>query len=385
MHYLTWLKQRYRELRDRDVISLTSSTMHVASSAAWLEDLLGNDGPAVVVRWHAGSHMFGLDSLKDAIRAAFRVPAEREILLAIGASDAFRLVAEMLWAGRGVSGLFLSESPYYEPLVAIPRRFGLEPQFVERWPGVDFVDRIDRALTAPPHTAAIILSNPHNPTGDWLDGKSIARIAALMHERAPHAWLILDETFGDLLPESGVSHASIDPRIITVSSLTKAHGLPDLRCGWVTIDRRAYPDALADWVLFENIGSKLLETLSAAAFEHIDRWRADSRARLMRNRELFAAWLTVMNAREVLVGDMPPHGCVAFPRLIGVEDSEPVVNSLCARHGVLVVPGAFFGEQWGAHIRIGFGGPTDKLQQGLARLSAGLNEVLRSPPLEGEG
>ncbi len=385
MQYLAWLKERYRELPGRDVINLASSAMHVASSAAWLETTLTAGDPALVERWKTGSHMFGLDALKDAIRAAFGVPNEREILLTLGASDAFRLVAEMLWAGRGADGQFLSETPYYEPLVLVPRRFGLEPQFIERWPGVDFVDRIDRALAAAPRATVIVLSNPHNPTGDWLDAESVARIAAIMYQRAPHAWLILDETFADLLPTPGVSHAALHERIITLASLTKAHGLGDLRCGWITIDLRAYPGALADWVLFENIGSKLLESLSAAAFDHIDRWRADSHAHLARNRAVFAAWLADISARGLLAGDIPPHGCIAFPRLANSNDSGPVVRSLDEQHGVLVVPGAFFGPQWAAHIRIGLGGPTDAFEQGLARLAAGLSDIEPSVPLPSTG
>ncbi len=68
----------------------------------------------------------------------------------------------------------------------------------------------------------------------------------------------------------------------------------------------------------------------------------------------------------------PAGGFVCCPRVPDGIDVPRLLDTLMARHGCAVTPGEFFGIP--QHIRIGFGGPTDRLREGLAAL----DEVARS-------
>src|SRR5262249_60979217 len=66
------------------------------------------------------------------------------------------------------------------------------------------------------------------------------------------------------------------------------------------------------------------------------------------------------------------QGTVAFPRL-DHGDVDDVCRLLRQEYDTTVVPGRFFGLQ--DHFRIGIGGDTQMVSEGLSRLSAALQEM----------
>jgi aspartate/methionine/tyrosine aminotransferase len=50
-----------------------------------------------------------------------------------------------------------------------------------------------------------------------------------------------------------------------------------------------------------------------------------------------------------------------------------VVNHVAEQYGTLVVPGSFFGAS--DHLRVGYGGPTGTITEGLRCLGAGLDDL----------
>src|SRR5206468_1793251 len=81
-------------------------------------------------------------------------------------------------------------------------------------------------------TRLVSLASPQNPSGVASSPKIIRDIVALMEERCPEAYLLLDETYreaayGDdaVAPSAvGLSH-----RVVSCASLSKCHGAPRLR------------------------------------------------------------------------------------------------------------------------------------------------------------
>jgi aspartate/methionine/tyrosine aminotransferase len=54
-------------------------------------------------------------------------------------------------------------------------------------------------------------------------------------------------------------------------------------------------------------------------------------------------------------GELPEYGCITFPRLAGISDTQSFSSWLADRHGVIVVPGELFRAP--GHVRIGFANP----------------------------
>jgi aspartate/methionine/tyrosine aminotransferase len=122
----------------------------------------------------------------------------------------------------------------------------------------------------------------------------------------------------------------------------------------------------------DGSGSIVTERLAVAAFGQVDRLIARANAILEANRRIVRAFL---DQHEELA-TVESVGTVIFPRLQGVVDAGPFVDRLRDEFETAVVPGRFFEAP--SHFRVGFGGPTATVEQGLARLSAALKGD--SPP-----
>jgi aspartate/methionine/tyrosine aminotransferase len=363
--FLTWMKHKYDPISQRDVVNLAISGVTTDFANRWQNDVLTDRALDILAR-STESNQFGLESLKQAIRTAFNIPASHEIVTTLGASGGIRLVAENLLAGRADSEIIV-ESPVYAPIRAIPERLGTKVVGVLR---LDALAAVASLVTE--KTVAVFVTNPHNPTGHWLTHDELAGLARELEAIGSNALVVVDETFSDIGPHPGTSAAAAHPRIVTISSLSKSHGLPALRCGWVTADPRVVPNLVEDAVLFQNIGCKVAEVISAMAIEEINEFRQAARKHVDRNRAHVTRWLSKMAEEELFERLDAPSGCVVFPRLRKLGSTMTLVEQLEARHGVLVAPGGFFGDAFDNHIRIGFGGDHDKLRRGLSRLAEGL-------------
>ena len=185
MSYLRWIKQKTESLHGRsDVINLAGSAVNLPEAQEWFARTLRDEGRALHERWTTSSNEFGLAELKERIRAAYQIPRSREIVLTGGASGAIRLVYAMLLAGKPQQR-WLVEQPYYEPLASVAQRLGAQVEFTPRGAGFDFADEAARRVT--PETSAVVITNPHNPTGDWLDRGELQRLVDVVAARAPQA------------------------------------------------------------------------------------------------------------------------------------------------------------------------------------------------------
>jgi aspartate/methionine/tyrosine aminotransferase len=88
-----------------------------------------------------------------------------------------------------------------------------------------------------PRTRLAILVTPHNPSGVVITAQELQEAIVLMRERCPEAYLIVDETYRDAIYSGDLKKptaAGLSPKVMTVASLSKCHGAPGLRIGWLT-------------------------------------------------------------------------------------------------------------------------------------------------------
>jgi hypothetical protein len=126
------------------------------------------------------------------------------------------------------------------------------------------------------------------------------------------------------------------------------------------------------WRLNELFGvaqAHAAERLGCIAFAHLDEISAGTAALLDRNRALARAFFAARSDVELAV---PEAGITLFPRLLR-GDVDTLHALLLNRYDTSIVPGKWF--EMPDHFRLGLGGPTDLLEQGLARLGAALDEI----------
>ena len=354
--YMHWAKGNHRSVRYNLAVSgmphLPLSELGVAPSAM---EIGGPEG-------------YGYEPLLSAIADKCQVAPEC-VVTATGTSLANHLVlAAILDPGDEV----LVEQPGYGPILDAARYLGAEvKRFPRRREDEYRLDPglVERAVT--PRTRLIVLTNLHNPSGA-LAGEPVLRAIGEV-ARSVSANVLVDEVYLDAAFELAPRSAfHLGENFLVTSSLTKVYGLSGLRCGWIL----ASPDlARRIWLLHDLFGVNAAhpaELLSVIALGKLPRIAARTRALLEANRPILNRFLEEC---PFLEASPVRFGTISFPRML-----EGSVDRLCdllrEKYETSVAPGRFFGAE--DHFRIGISCPTDILEEGLARLSAALEEIAGS-------
>lgn len=328
-------------------------------------------GSSEVPHFHLGGWAIDLADLELDGASRYRYPPLREaiarkagvtpgmVTMADGTSMANMLaMAGLIAPGDEV----LIEHPVYEPLVAAARFLGAEVRHFHRQGPAFALDpaAVRDAMTS--RTTLIILTNLHNPTGNLADSETLRAIGAL----GPR--VLVDEVYLDAAPGERTA-ALLGEAFICTSSLTKVYGLSGLRCGWILASPELTERFWRLNELFSVAQAHATERLSLLALARLDEVAADTPALLARNRALANAFLA--GRAELEVAPMV-HNVTCFPRL-KQGDVDKLDARLRAAYDTSIVPGRFFGLA--DHFRLGVGGPTAMVEEGLARLGKALDEL----------
>jgi aspartate/methionine/tyrosine aminotransferase len=312
----------------------------------------------------------GYAPLVDAIATHAGVARER-IVTAAGCSGAYFLaIAALVGPGDHV----LVEQPGYDPLVGACALLGASVSRIARpfSQGFQFdLDAIRAAVT--PATRLIIVTSPHNPSGVALDTATLGELVQIAASAGAH--LVVDEVYLDAVnlaagvPAQTGSASQLEGPVVVTSSLTKSYGLAGLRCGWAMAPAHIAARMYRVRDLVDVIGSVPSEHLSALAFSRLPALGARTADLLTAN--LTLARTFAANHPQLRLAESP-RATVMFPELAGAEDTSAFVTQLATRHQVAVAPGRFFDAP--SHLRISLAGRTDRLSEGLRRLSEALAE-----------
>ncbi len=120
-----------------------------------------------------------------------------------------------------------------------------------------------------PDTRIVFITNPHSPSGTWLEEAEIRRIV----EAAPHALIVLDEAYVHYSDTPGHIHLAKEyDNLIVLRTFSKAFGLAGLRLGFGV----AHPDLIPPLLAVKptwNVGRLQIVGGIAALTddEHVDR------------------------------------------------------------------------------------------------------------------
>lgn len=264
----------------------------------------------------------------------------------------------------------LVEAPGFDLFGDLAAERGVDWSTFQRRGDRFVIDLDEVAASVRANTKLIILSNIHNPSGMAIDHGDLVRLSTLVEERG--ILLVVDEVYGDYASKEmrPVPACALSKSVLSVSSLSKIFGLGSLRCGWVVGDP-AIVAAIRDLSQRTEFGvSSLAHAMSAYVFERYDEFQAYADAIIGPSRTIFDRWFAAAATEGLIRGALPDAGCIAFPLLPGIEDTEGFSNWLIRKNGVLVAPGTAFGAP--SHIRIGFAHAPEILEPGLAALSEGI-------------
>ncbi|MFL6205062.1 MAG: aminotransferase class I/II-fold pyridoxal phosphate-dependent enzyme [Acidimicrobiales bacterium] len=314
-----------------------------------------------------GDHL-GDPMLREAVAAGGDGLTPDDVLVTAGAAAALFCVATTLLEPSDHAVVVRTN---YATNIETPRAIGADLDVVD----LRFEDgwRLDleqvAARVRDGHTRLISVTQPHNPTGTTLDRATLEGLVELAERSG--AVLLVDETYRDLTHGEPLPlAATLSPRVLSVSSMSKAYGLPGLRIGWVVgRDRELTERLLAakEQVLIcgATLDERIAGSVLAARGEVLPPILDDVRHRLGLVRE----WMAGQSTFEWVEPSGGVVGLVRFRPQVAV-DTDRFYDVLLAEHGTYVGPGHWF-DLDDRHFRLGYGWPThDELRRGLASLSS---------------
>lgn len=204
-----------------------------------------------------------------------------------------------------------------------------------------------------PATRLLVVNFPHNPTGYQASAefqRDLVKTAA-----GNGLWLFCDEMYYGLF-HSGTpaipSAIDVYEQAIVLSGLSKTHGLPGLRCGWLVVRDRNLRESLVNWKFYTSICPPVAtEYLALAALRAQAELTRRNIERIERNLEhagaFFRRWPETFTWR-------PPHAGTTALVEYHVPSVSEVAGRLAAEEGVLIQPAGMLGSDDG-HMRIGLG------------------------------
>jgi cystathionine beta-lyase len=229
---------------------------------------------------------------------------------------------------------------------------------------------------------ALLLVNPHNPTGRVLTRDELGEIAAIA--RRHDLLVISDEIHAELTfpPHEHVPFASLDAdtaaRTVTLTSASKAFNLAGLRCSVAHFGPQRLL-ALRDAEPTELYGavSTLGVVAALAAWREGDDWQARLLRVLDRNRR------RVTEALGSWTSDPYPMPEATYlywfsADALGLGD-DPIDEAL-TRARVLLAGGERFGDEGRRHLRLNFATSAAVLEDVLGRLGSLAADPRRTAP-----
>lgn len=324
---------------------------------------LGLDLEHVQLRY---GHHRGSPDLRRVISEQYDGFGPDQICVTNGSSEAnFSVIASLV----GHSDHMIIEHPNYPSLYEVPRSLELPHDLFRILYEECFKPDMGRLeALIKPNTKLVTLTHPNNPTGSVISEKMLREVVELVESR--NAYLLHDETYRELSFEKPPpSAATLSDHAISMTTMSKAYGVPGIRIGWIAGPKHIVESVRAVREQLTICNNVLGEAIAMSVLEKRDTILKGVRKRVQANFETLKHW---MAHQDVLEWVEPSGGVVAFPRLKNGSTTSELCRTLATKYRTFTVPG--YGFEMDRHLRIGFGGDAEELNEGLKRLTEAISE-----------
>jgi aspartate/methionine/tyrosine aminotransferase len=277
---------------------------------------------------------------------------------AIGAN--FLVLYSLVEPGDTIISVF----PAYQQLYSVAKSFGADVRLIRlRMEDGWLPDTDELRGLIDEKTKLVVINNPNNPTGSLIKDERLKEICEIAGEAG--AYLLSDESYRGVYidPDDTVSSVvELYENGIATGSFSKPFSLTGLRLGWIAANRSIIEECelRRDYTTISN--GMIADAMAALAMENVDRIYERNREIVKTNYKILSDWVE----NEPLIEWVPPSAStVAFlEHKLGIT-SEELCLRLMREKDVLLVPGTCFEME--GFLRIGWGGETEVLKEGLSR------------------
>ncbi|MDO5693634.1 MAG: pyridoxal phosphate-dependent aminotransferase [Pseudomonadota bacterium] len=245
-------------------------------------------------------------------------------------------------------------------------------------------DLADIRAKITPHTRAIVVINPNNPTGALYSNELLLGIIEIARE---HDLVIMADEVYDKVLYDGVRHTAIaslstDVLTLTFNSLSKAYRSCGFRAGWMVISgnkeaARDYIEGinmLANIKLGSNVPGQYAIQTALGGYQSINDLVKEG-GRLRRQRDLAYELISAIPGVTCV---KPQASLYMFPRLdpkmYPIADDRQFFMEVLRATRVMLVQGSGFNCPDNQHFRIVFLPHEDDLREAVGRLAKFLEQ-----------
>jgi len=321
--------------------------------------------------WLGYTESQGAPELRAALAGMYETLTPDHLLVCAGAEEGiFISMNALLTRGDHV----IVHAPGYQSLHSVATSLGAE---VSLWLTTDAENwELDLNWLADhirPRTRMIVVNSPHNPTGYHMTPDKQRQIIDLA--RAHNLIVFSDEVYRGLEhdPQTRLpAAAELYENALSLGVLSKAHGLPGLRIGWLATRNTEFFRKVAAFKDYTTIcNSAPGEFLATIAARQHSALSARCRALCLANLDLLDAFFA--RHTDLFTWQRPRANSTAFPRIHAPQGAEAFAIDVVQRAGVLLLPATTY-DYGDRHVRVGFG--RRNLPEALARF----DEYLQREP-----
>lgn len=281
---------------------------------------------------------------------------------------AFTQADQSIMTATPVYPPFLSAPDYAErELIKVPLCLDSEQRWALDLPAMEAAIR--------PNTRLLILCSPHNPVGRVFTVQELTALAEFCERH--DLILISDEIHCDLVLDESVQHTvtatlseSIAQRTVTLMAPSKTYNLPGLACAFSIIEnaelRSRFQQSIRGIITEVNcFGYAACE----AAYNHGEAWRQELLRYLRGNYQVLCDFIRA-ELPQIIFRPMEATYLAWFDvSALGLDAPAQFFE----QHGVGLSDGVpFDGPQ---HLRLNFGCPRARLEEGLMRIASALKSL----------
>ncbi len=219
-------------------------------------------------------------------------------------------------------------------------------------------------------TRLLILINPNNPTGSFVEKAEIDKLAEGL-KKHPHVTILSDEIYSrQIFDEKEMptffNYPELRDRLIVLEGWSKAYSMTGWRLGW-----SFWPENLV-----EHVNKLLINSVSCvnaaaqfagiAALDGPDDSIHEMMEKFTLRRKLIHEGLNSLPGVEC---SLPGGAFYAFPKVIGTGmDGSEFCKRAMHEAGVAIVPGTAFGKTCKDYVRFSFAASRDNISNALENI-----------------
>ena len=229
-------------------------------------------------------------------------------------------------------------------------------------------DKILSLITA--KTRLLILINPNNPTGSFVEKPEIDKLAKGL-EKFPHVTILSDEIYSRQIFDNKemptfFNYPELRDRLIVLEGWSRAYSMTGWRLGW-----SFWPEHLV-----EHVNKLLINSVSCvnaaaqfagiAALDGPDDSIHEMMEKFTARRKLIHEGLNSLPGVEC---SLPGGAFYAFPKVTGTGmNGAEFCQKAMHEAGVAIVPGTAFGKSCNEYVRFSFAASRDNISQALENI-----------------